>query len=160
MELCKNGKGVKMDLAIIRRNDGIRVAVVKAAIPIDKMDDPNAWWVFGVNAFLHGRRDSEGRPFPTHNGERVKYSASPIADFETRRTFVTKALKHRAEMKALKTAWRKARTKPPSRGRKYQLAGVGQSYFGFSAKECPRCHYLDPQAAFGVKCPQCDSTEE
>ena len=173
MELCQNGKSVRMDFAIFDRGGG-QIAVVKATIPIDQIDEPSAWNIYAVNAFLHSRMDSEGKPRPTHKGERAKYSAKPMVDYHSRHSFVEGALKHRAAIKSHRMAWRKVngtkvrrKSRPvPERAEQLELPEnncpqcincdpIAES----DNNGCPQCGYLDPQAAFAVKCPQCDYQE-
>lgn len=96
MELCKNGKSVRMNFRITKKTTGERVAEVLATIPIIDMDDENRWWELAVLAYLHSRQ------MPTHMDERSKYSAKPTADYHERHNFVTEELRkrNRAEREA------------------------------------------------------------
>ena len=96
MQLCKNGKSVRMNFRITKKTTGERVAEVLATIPIIDMDDENRWWELAVLAYLHSRQ------MPTHMDERSKYSAKPTADYHERHNFVTEELRkrNRAEREA------------------------------------------------------------
>lgn len=132
MQLCKNGRSVHMGFQIYRKSDGQAVANVCAVVPIDRMDDPNAWWLYGVNAYLHDRQ------LPTHMDERSKYTAKPTADFQTRHKFVEEAQAERA-----------AAVKPMAKRRRRSSKQV------FPNDACQFCGYTDPQHDQGVSCPNC-----
>lgn len=130
MKLAKNGNSIQMGFLIRRKSDGLEVGDVANFVPIAKIDDPNAWWVYGVNAYLHLHK------LPTHMDERLKYTATPTADYGTRHAFLNREFQKRLQ------------APKPKRRRKIKPA--------FPDGHCPTCGYLDPQLEYGVNCPNCD----
>jgi hypothetical protein len=181
MELCKNGLSVRMGFFITRKADGQHMAIVSAIIPIAEMDNENAWWKYGVLAYLHDRR------MATHDSERNLYCATAQVDHGTRHAFVRRAQAERTarlqqkcaerlerrEAKIAETARRNAAKKEASKAeavrkkaekkgakiaqkQRFEPVSIELMPAVSGSVTCSRCGYHDPNGS-GVACPNCEN---
>lgn len=114
MELCKNGKSVRLDFVIKRRNGepmrwdekakaNIYEDTVLATVPLEHLKNPNRRSRLAILAFLHSRGHE------THDTEVGKYTATLRDDIPSIEVFIAAGLAERKQAEEAAKAATKAR---------------------------------------------------